>query len=865
MRQTRLLAAAEILVALVSLASVVSAGDGVIEISQASIQAGGGFPFVIGESGSYVLTSNLDVADPGADAIAVAADQVSLSLNGFRISGPAVCSGSAPTISCTPGTGVGVRSSGVDTTVRDGSVTGFPGGGLLLGEEATVERLRVAANGGNGLVVGNLARVERSRIVENAGDGIATGSDGFLRGNTVSFNNGLGIVAGIGTGYAGNVINQNGAGPASGGIGFVGNVCDSASCDCLPSAEVCDGLDNDCDGAADEDFLVGGVYGLDTHCGTCGTDCTLLSAPNAHWHCDVSGAPTCSLTCCSVGDPDPACDGVADYFDFNGLPADGCEQALNPDAIYVSTTDPLADDGPGCGRGPSGSGERPCLSIGVGIAEAAAAGRSEVLVAAGGYAETVQLVEGISVRGGYNPVSWARDPTANIAALLGSTPAGHRKTVIADGILLSPTTLDGLHVWGQNAGASALNSYAIWVRNSGAALSITGNVIFAGNGGPGAGGTAGVPGSNGAPGGAGAGAFDTGTNCFAECAAGGFGNPGGAGGASVCPDGDHSGGAGGTGVCPDWDEDSDGCFACPSVPFTQTLGTNSGSSGGGALGGTGGPGGCDSFSDPVCTSLGCSTVVTPESIVGCEVLGSGAGGGSAGSPGGHGSEGSGCTVPSGGVSSDEWSGVAGTSGQPGLGGGGGGGGGAGGGVEQFLTASCPQDGASDLGGSGGGGGGGGCGGDPGFGGSSGGGSFAIFVSFSTDPAGNVPTISANELHRGFGGSGGPGGTGGGGGVGGAGGSGGATGLGSSFGAAGGGDGGIGGSGGAGGGGGGGCGGVAYAIFAAGQGGTDLSSWTAGNVFAGGGGAGAGGAGGPTAPGGSPGSAGAPGALADTNF
>lgn len=47
------------------------------------------------------------------------------------------------------------------------------------------------------------------------------------------------------------------------GIDANGNlICESAGSSCLPSTEVCDGLDNDCDNSVDEDFAVGDSCGL---------------------------------------------------------------------------------------------------------------------------------------------------------------------------------------------------------------------------------------------------------------------------------------------------------------------------------------------------------------------------------------------------------------------------------------------------------------------------------------------------------------------------------------------------------------------------------------------------------------------------
>ncbi|MCC6622108.1 MAG: VWA domain-containing protein [Deltaproteobacteria bacterium] len=108
--------------------------------------------------------------------------------------------------------------------------------------------------------------------------------------------------------------------------------CSGAAWTCdarTPATEVCDGVDNDCDGATDDGFKdpVTGLYDRDDACGSCATDCTVGLGPDEHAYgrCDVGGgAPTCALVCCSAADPHASCDG-SDWGDDNGQPGDGCE------------------------------------------------------------------------------------------------------------------------------------------------------------------------------------------------------------------------------------------------------------------------------------------------------------------------------------------------------------------------------------------------------------------------------------------------------------------------------------------------------------------------------------------------------------
>ncbi len=85
-----------------------------------------------------------------------------------------------------------------------------------------------------------------------------------------------------------------------------------SSCDAPPpeaEAEICDMQDNDCDGAADEDF------DLDTainHCGACNAVC---ERPNAEVTC---AGGMCGLVSC-----------FADFGDADGDPANGCECTIS--------------------------------------------------------------------------------------------------------------------------------------------------------------------------------------------------------------------------------------------------------------------------------------------------------------------------------------------------------------------------------------------------------------------------------------------------------------------------------------------------------------------------------------------------------
>ncbi len=106
--------------------------------------------------------------------------------------------------------------------------------------------------------------------------------------------------------------------------GDPGNGCEY---ECLPSAggeELCDEIDNDCDGQTDEDF------DLDTdddNCGACGHRCALT---NADTFCQNG---QCHILSCHEG-----------FLDINGIEGDGCEYPCSPTNGGVEICDGIDND-----------------------------------------------------------------------------------------------------------------------------------------------------------------------------------------------------------------------------------------------------------------------------------------------------------------------------------------------------------------------------------------------------------------------------------------------------------------------------------------------------------------------------------------
>jgi len=614
---------------------------------------------------------------------------------------------------------------------------------------------------------------------------------------------------------------------------------------CTLDAETCDGQDNDCNGVIDDPFVTNGKYATDENCGQCGNNCAAVPAPNGTGSCDTAPTiPTCTLTCD---------DG---FFDINENPTDGCE------CQWMSATDLPGGLDENCDGvdgelgnsifvakngddGNSGDIEAPMLTIQAALAKAGAEGKRDVYVASGVYAESIELVSGVALYGGYSSDFKQRHIDLNVTVIMGQDfsqelPGAVNAYAISGAA--DTTRVDGFTIFGRNNTNPGGSSYGVYLFNCTQALTLSNNTIEAGVGGPGAKGSDGMNGAVGVNGGSGAGAFGVSTtNCN-----------------SITPNLPRPGGSGGDGACnggPSGDGGDGGGNTCPPTYNAAPVAYENGAGGQGPGAGSGGTGGWDRevwycYSFP------------PEGE--CHQATGGSEVGVAGTSGAQGTQGdtaggNACAADdaAGTVQGGLWVGGVAPDGATGSHGSGGGGGGAGGGAQDGSQCSD----RTHIGGTGGGGGSGGCGGTGGTGGASGGASFGLFLHWVTPPI-SLPTVADNVVYGGIGGPGGAGGNGGSGGPGGSGGAGGLDDFDDARCAATGGAGGDGGNGGHGEGGGGGCGGASFCLFVSGDGGADLNDYTMDNTFILGVG-GPGGSGGPSI--GNPGDDGAAGALGETNI
>lgn len=491
--------------------------------------------------------------------------------------------------------------------------------------------------------------------------------------------------------------------------------------------EVCNLLDDNCDGEIDEPFKnEDGVYNHVNHCGSCSNNCA------EQWGVGVDPASRHAEPSCEATNQNAACDFtcLAGYVDADQRSDNGCELKPDDNGIYVSTAAKGGADTTECG-----DWEHPCATIAHGLDRAEALGRQNVRVSDGVFREGVVIRDGIHLLGGHSSLNWLRDIDVNPTVIYGKVddatngfPEDAVAVVAKD--IHTKTTLSGVTINALNAPENG-NSIGLFIHNA-PGLDAQDNIIIAGNGGDGQRGNAGSDGAPGSDGSNGRGGTNT-TSCAESSWLAGA-----AGGASSCG---SNGGQGGGSSCPVYGESN-----ASSVLSTDGQ-NNTGSAGKGGHTGYGRAYWTPSNSQHCFPKVDVLEFSSPTD-------------GTNGGAGAAGTAGAGGTNTTGSLSAQAmWRGANGGAGGAGKAGGGGGGGGASHGVQWHNTSGgnpTTPTGKVDLGPTGGGGGAGGCQGDGAQGGFAGGGSFAIYLIADDE----LPTLRNNALARGYGGNGGNGGTGG---------------------------------------------------------------------------------------------------------
>jgi hypothetical protein len=230
--------------------------DGVLEINHACATQLGcfsgdsvGYPITIDGSagGSYRLTSDLVLPNENTSGITVTADDVTIDLNGFAITGPTTCVGSVPPV-CTPlGNGSGILASANNLSVSNGTIRGMGNHCVKPGNFSMIHHLHLRHCGGDGITLGSVSIITNNTVSSVGGDGIrsdqavirtnlinGTAGDGIhatgqsiVESNVVFFAgqdgaNGLNMATL--TGYLHNTVSQT-SGPVTGGTEMGVNIC----------------------------------------------------------------------------------------------------------------------------------------------------------------------------------------------------------------------------------------------------------------------------------------------------------------------------------------------------------------------------------------------------------------------------------------------------------------------------------------------------------------------------------------------------------------------------------------------------------------------------------------------------------------
>ena len=162
-------------------------------------------PFVITSPGLYYLASNLTSSSPNLYAIIVGADDVTIDLNGFCLTGPGKGSGAG-------NHGIVVAATHKNVEIRNGSVKDFGYEGIQSQSDCTgirVVGLRVRDIGNRGIYLTGSNNLVMDCVVMDSGAGISVGLSSLVKGSQVVGSGGSGIQLLNGSTAVGNTVSGN--------------------------------------------------------------------------------------------------------------------------------------------------------------------------------------------------------------------------------------------------------------------------------------------------------------------------------------------------------------------------------------------------------------------------------------------------------------------------------------------------------------------------------------------------------------------------------------------------------------------------------------------------------------------------------
>jgi hypothetical protein len=163
-------------------------------------------PIAITSPGLYYLTKNLTISDPELNAITVGADDVTIDLNGFCLTGPGKGSG-------TLNSGIRLFGTRFNVEIRNGSIKSFGYQGIKLENPCTgirVVGIRVRDTGNSGIELLGSGNLAMDCTVINAGNnGIYVGESSLVKGSQVVGSGYLGIALLNGSTAVGNTVSGN--------------------------------------------------------------------------------------------------------------------------------------------------------------------------------------------------------------------------------------------------------------------------------------------------------------------------------------------------------------------------------------------------------------------------------------------------------------------------------------------------------------------------------------------------------------------------------------------------------------------------------------------------------------------------------